>query len=111
MAPHTDGNAYLTERVPAFRSDRKADKATAGARRCRKAKGLYEETAGLPAFTCTGRYVMSSLFHPSLLFNSIGRSVDCCDSSFLSLKNKRLLVDRGITPIYSMRLSLSGRIA
>jgi hypothetical protein len=51
---HNIGNAYLTERVPAFRSDRKADKATAVARRCRKATGLYGEIAGLPAFTFIG---------------------------------------------------------
>ena len=41
---------------------------------------------------------MSSLFHPSLLSNCIGSgSVDCRDSSFLSLKNKRLLVNQGLS--------------
>lgn len=46
---------------------------------------------------------MSSLFRPSSLSNCIGGSVDRRNSSFLSLKNKRLLVNLGMIPIYVSR--------
>jgi len=36
---------------------------------------------------------MSSLFHPSLLSNCIGRSVDCRDASFLSLIEEKFQSD------------------
>lgn len=64
-----------------FRLDRKVDKATAVVRRCRKAAGLSNETAGRPAFSFKNREVFMS-FPKHLLFSAIFPIAESASAAF-----------------------------